>query len=582
MMDTSAELERPAWHLHPPTGILSDICGTVWFRGVYHVFFQHHDPSPASQAMRWGHAASTDAAVWRQMSPAILPDSWFDRHGAWDGSIALDESGIPRLMFSCLPSNGTNMLCTASPKNVSDPWLAEWEVAPWPAVQHFPPGGNRFDFRDPAVLRLTGPTSKPWLAAVASSIGTGPSGGAGGQPSRNGSVVVYRSTDFDHWEYDGIAWSNNQFGSAVLECPELFPMVTSDRWVLRFQPNCRDLYVTGEFNPASGAQFNADHRQVRLIDGGLFCASRSMDAPKARRLIVGAVNCDSDAIYMNYGWCGAASTLRSIAPHPDVPEMLAVAPVKEIEILRGKAKLTEMRSVTISSSEPTQLLRGPTGAGLSLDVVVTVHHFPLSPGVRGIGVRVRQHETSEHVEVAVDWLNASWQVDTELVGENLGHWMLPVGTAPSAIPGLCKRACEDTADCVGWSVDSRRSRCDLKHTIPPATQHATGSGFVSGNIACHYLAVRRTTLGLQTRTPDRILRLDSKLTSQADWTIRVLLDRSLVEGFAFGRAVSARFYPRAQQAASGVSAVALGSQVMVDAEIWPMPLVAPQWNHSET
>jgi sucrose-6-phosphate hydrolase SacC (GH32 family) len=567
--------ERPAWHMRPPTGILSDICGTVWFRGVYHVFFQHHDPPPATQAMQWGHAASKDAAHWRYLQPAILPDSWFDRHGAWDGSIALDSSGIPRLIFSCLPSNGTNMLCTASPKNASDPWLEEWEVAPQPVVRHFPPGGNRFDFRDPAVLRLAGPTPRPWLAAVASSVGTGPSGGAGGQPLRNGSVVVYRSADFQRWDYDGIAWSNDQFGSSVLECPELFALTDSSRWVLRFQPNCRDLYVVGGFRADSGAQFVGDHRQVRLVDGGLFCASRSMDARGGRRVIIGAVNCDSSDVYDSYGWCGVASALRTLTPHPHAPGLLAVEPMQELEQLRGETPLVALRSTVVSSETPTQLQLRPPGAGLSLDATVTVHGYALRPGVRGIGVRVRQHANSEHAEVAVDWLNAAWHADVELVGEALGHWLLPLEATHSTIPELCGKACEATADCVGWSVTPGSDRCDLKHTIPPATPHAAGSGFLSGNIACHYLAVRRTTLGLATQTPDRILRLDSSLTettAAANWTIRVLVDRSLIEAFAFGRAVSARFYPRAQENASTVSVVALGSQATVDVDVWPMPL----------
>jgi hypothetical protein len=131
---------------------------------------------------------------------------------------------------------------------------------------------------------------------------------------------------------------------------------------------------------------------------------------------------------------------------------------------------------------------------------------------------------------------------------------------------------------VGWSVTPGVERCDLKHTIPPQTKHAAGSGLYFGNIACHYLAVRKQTLGLTIQTQDRILLLDEGLTqttATADWSIRVLVDHSLVEAFAFGWVVSARFYPRAQQNASGVSVVALGAQARVDADIWPMPHDAP-------
>ena len=102
--------------------------------------------------------------------------------------------------------------------------------------------------------------------------------------------------------------------------------------------------------------------------------------------------------------------------------MLAVAPVPELERLRGTAKLVTLRSTVVSSGAPTQLSLQPPGAGLSLDVVITVHSYALSPGVRGIGVRVRQHVASEHVEIAVDWLDSSHQADVEFVLQTL-----PVG-----------------------------------------------------------------------------------------------------------------------------------------------------------
>ena len=85
--------------------------------------------------MQWAHVASRDLVQWVQLPPALLPNQWLDQHGAWDGSISLDAFGTPRLIFSCLPANGTNMLCTATPRNVSDPWLVEWEVAPQPVVR---------------------------------------------------------------------------------------------------------------------------------------------------------------------------------------------------------------------------------------------------------------------------------------------------------------------------------------------------------------------------------------------------------------------------------------------------------------
>ena len=86
------EINKLNYHLMPKKGWLNDPNGLVYFKGEYHIFYQADEESLLGHVNKaWGHYSTKDFITYKQHELAILPDSIYDKNGAYSGSAIVKD-----------------------------------------------------------------------------------------------------------------------------------------------------------------------------------------------------------------------------------------------------------------------------------------------------------------------------------------------------------------------------------------------------------------------------------------------------------------------------------------------------------
>lgn len=196
----SQDPDYPLVHVVPPVGRLNDPNGLLVDGGVYHAFYQFSPFHPGRKLVYWGHSSSTDLMTWTEHGAAIVPDSPYDRSGAYSGNALVAEGeeldvvpgGAPFQLFFTgnlkdpVTDERTSSQCVATSRD-----LARFEKLSSNPVIPEQPEGYTAHFRDPQVWRDPDrPGSFRMLLGVQRSDSTG-------------AALLYRSSDLVDWECEG-------------------------------------------------------------------------------------------------------------------------------------------------------------------------------------------------------------------------------------------------------------------------------------------------------------------------------------------------------------------------------------------
>ncbi|MFS0560985.1 glycoside hydrolase family 32 protein [Terribacillus sp. 179-K 1B1 HS] len=344
---------RPNLHFAPKENWMNDPNGMVYFKGEYHLFFQHNPNDSIHGPMHWGHAVSKDMISWEQLDIALYPD---DLGTIFSGSAVVDwhntsgffpnEPGLVAIFTHHLHEEGKTPVQRQSLAFSSDQGRSWIKYKQNPVLVH----ETKVDFRDPKVM-WHNDTNK-WVMAVAT-----------GQ-----TISFYSSLNLREWKYESEFGERMGSHDGVWECPDLFelPIIgkNESKWVLlvsigdnpKLESGSRTQYFVGSFD---GHRFTPHHKDIKWLDAGKdnYAGVSFSDIPEmdGRRIYLGWM---SNWRYANkvptYGWRSQMTLPRELQLQQKQDSYAVIqTPVKELESYFSKSD--SLSNVVVSDDSPFQL-----------------------------------------------------------------------------------------------------------------------------------------------------------------------------------------------------------------------------------
>lgn len=250
---------KPKLHFTPTKNWMNDPNGFIYYKGEYHLFYQHFPYDTKWGTMHWGHKTSKDLVHWQDQGIALYPSVDFDRNGCFSGS-AIEVDGKLYLYYTAIVYNKLN------PKNIhvtGDTFIASQAMMISPDGKIFNPEtkqvvvpvleeplGHPTHTRDPKVWK----ENDTYYMVLGSQY-------AYEKDTMKGQLLFYKSQDGIHWDYLN-AMKHPELNSNMWECPDLFKLEKAQDYTLIMSPEniLRDgknypshaLWGWVDFDPSTG------------------------------------------------------------------------------------------------------------------------------------------------------------------------------------------------------------------------------------------------------------------------------------------------------------------------------------------
>lgn len=333
---------RPQLHFSSKRGWNNDPNGLVFYRGEYHLFYQHNPYGWPWGNMHWGHAVSRDLVHWQELGDALAPDDLGPMFSGsavvdWRNTSGLGRNGQPPQVLIYTAAGHPTVQCIAS----STDGRHYTKFSGNPVVKEIT-GGNR----DPKVYWHE-PTGKWVMALYVGLPGKPGQVDKKGRPLAEHTIHFLTSPNLKDWT---VASRLSDF----YECPDYFELpVDNDaknkKWVLTAASSD---YMLGTFD---GTKFTPETGMLKGHRGrGYYAAQTFADLPASdgRRIQIGWLQAPSPG--MPFNQCMSIPLELSLRSTPEGPR-LTWQPVKELAALRAKSH--RLGPVTLKMGDLTPLAR---------------------------------------------------------------------------------------------------------------------------------------------------------------------------------------------------------------------------------
>ena len=277
---------RPQFHFSPEKKWMNDPNGMVYYKGIYHLFYQYYPNDILWGPMHWGHATSTDLIHWKHKKIALFPDKL---GFIFSGSAVVDidnTSGLgtkenpPMIaIFTYHNMEGEKAGRTDYQTQGLAYSLDEGET--WTKYEKNPIVSNLVlkDFRDPKVF--WNETTKIWNMVLV----------AGDH------AKFHTSKNLISWTLESEFGKNIGAHGGVWECPDIFKLKVAnsneEKWVLLISINpgapnegSGTQYFIGDFD---GKSFKTTQKDIKWIDNGAdnYAGVTYNNTPDNKRIFLG-------------------------------------------------------------------------------------------------------------------------------------------------------------------------------------------------------------------------------------------------------------------------------------------------------
>jgi beta-fructofuranosidase len=305
---------RPIFHLQPPALWNNDPNGPIFYRGEYHLFYQHNPYGDDWGHMHWGHFKSNDLSHWEQLPIALAPSEDAGEEHCFSGCATVTKNGQIMLIYTSIGKRLPEQWAALP----VDEGLLRWRKNPANPIltEKLHRNTKVHEWRDPFVFLYQG---RHYLV-------TG--GNLNASQSGQAVVNVYRAEneDLTQWKYLGVLFQHPDAKVKNIECPNFFKL--GDKWVLIVSQGQPVQYFVGILD---GREMRFKPEKRGVMDYGNYYAPNCMEDDKGRRILWGWVK-DFPG---GRGWNGCLTLPRILTLSADGG--LDQQPAPELRNLRGQA-----------------------------------------------------------------------------------------------------------------------------------------------------------------------------------------------------------------------------------------------------